>query len=140
LSTFVLDCSVTASWCFEDEAEGYADRVLESIQSNEALVPQLWLLELGNTMVMAERTDRLTEKETVRFLSLVESLPIQVTQWLNMDLSRLMVSLAREHQLSVYDANYLWLAMEEDYPLATLDESLQKACERSGVENYDPTR
>lgn len=125
---FVLDCSVTASWCFEDESAGYADEVLGALEKNQALVPQLWFLEIGNVLVVAERQDRLTEKEIHRFLSLLEELPIQEAQKINLELTRTMVSLAREHSLSVYDTNYLWLAMTEDLPLASLDESLRRAC------------
>lgn len=137
MAEVVLDCSVTAAWCFEDEAAGYADRVLETLKSSEALVPQLWLLELGNVLVVAERRGRLREKDTVRFLSLVGSLPIEVVQWLNLELTRSIQSIARRHDLSVYDANYLWLAMEEDLPLATLDEDLRETCRTTGVPVFE---
>lgn len=138
MSRFVLDCSVTASWCFEDEAEGYGDNVLQSLGDGEAVVPQLWLLELGNVLVTAQRQDRLTEQEGVRFLSLVKSLPIEVARWLDLDLIRSMLPLAREYDLSVYDANYLWIAMEKDLPLATLNEGLKDACRQTGVAVFDP--
>jgi predicted nucleic acid-binding protein len=135
---FVLDCSVTAAWCFEDEASGYADSVLETLDSTEAVVPQLWLLELGNVLVVAERQSRLKEKETVRFLSLIRSLPIEVVQWLNLDVAQSILDVARDHGLSMYDSNYLWISMEEGIPLATLDESLREACEDIGVTVFRP--
>jgi hypothetical protein len=33
---FVLDCSVTITWCFEDEASEYADSVHEALAEDSA--------------------------------------------------------------------------------------------------------
>jgi predicted nucleic acid-binding protein len=81
---FVLDCSITVAWCFEGEESSYADWVLDQFQTASAMVPQLWLLEVGNVLVTAERKGRITESESVRFLSLLESLPIEISQWLDL--------------------------------------------------------
>jgi len=47
-------------------------------------------------------------------------------------------ALAREHQLSTYDASYLDLAMRRGLPLATLDKSLRRAAGRCGVPLFKP--
>jgi predicted nucleic acid-binding protein len=44
------------------------------------------------------------------------------------------LGLAREHQLSVYDATYLELALRLGLPLATLDARLRDAATRVGVQ------
>ena len=44
-----------------------------------------------------------------------------------------LMSLARERNLTVYDAAYLELAMREGLPLATLDRALEKAAIAEGV-------
>jgi predicted nucleic acid-binding protein len=41
--------------------------------------------------------------------------------------------LAQTHQLSVYDAVYLGLALKKHLPLATLDNRLAAACGTAGV-------
>ena len=41
---FVLDCSVTLAWCFQDETNPYADDVLERLNLESAVVPSLWPL------------------------------------------------------------------------------------------------
>ncbi len=41
--------------------------------------------------------------------------------------------LAEQHNLTVYDATYLWLAMDIDGELATLDKDLVRAAEAEGV-------
>lgn len=59
---FVLDCSVTMGWCFEDEQSEYCDEVLSSLTAAEAVVPVLWLCEVVNVLAVAERRNRITEK------------------------------------------------------------------------------
>ena len=41
--------------------------------------------------------------------------------------------LAERHRLSVYDATYLWLAIDVDGELATFDRALATAAEAEGV-------
>ena len=47
--------------------------------------------------------------------------------------------LAERHGLSVYDATYLWLAIDIDAELATLDADLARAAEAEGVPLAIPT-
>jgi predicted nucleic acid-binding protein len=44
------------------------------------------------------------------------------------------IVLADRHTLSVYDATYLWLAMDVDGELATFDKALIRAAKAEGVE------
>jgi predicted nucleic acid-binding protein len=44
--------------------------------------------------------------------------------------------LAREYNLSAYDAAYLELAIRYDAPLATLDGKLQRAAQQAGVNTF----
>jgi predicted nucleic acid-binding protein len=46
---------------------------------------------------------------------------------------RFALGLAARHGLSVYDATYLWLAIDIDGELATLDQDLARAAEVEGV-------
>lgn len=135
---FVVDASVVMSWCFEDEGNGYAETVLESLESAAALAPAIWPLEVGNVLLVAERKKRLDQAASVRFLSLLGSLPITVEQEPPERMCKEILSLARAHALSTYDACYLDLAMRLALPLATLDAALAKAARKSGVPPYTP--
>jgi len=137
---FVVDNSVVMSWCFEDEGNSYAEAVLESLESAEALVPAIWPLEVGNVLLVAERKKRLSHAAVVRFLALLGGLPITVEQETPERMLKEIVSLAREHGLSTYDASYLDLAMRFDLPLATQDASLAKAAEKCKVPAFEPAR
>jgi len=137
---FVVDNSVVMSWCFEDEGNRYAEAVLESLESAEAFVPAIWPLEVGNVLLVAERKKRLTQAAVVRFLALLGGLPVTVEQETPERMLKDIVSLAREHGLSTYDASYLDLAMRFDLPIATLDASLVKAAKKCKVPAFDPAR
>ncbi|MDX8411251.1 MAG: type II toxin-antitoxin system VapC family toxin, partial [Mariprofundaceae bacterium] len=130
---FVLDNSIVMSWCFEDESNALADAVLESFQQSKALVPAIWPLEVGNVLLVAERGGRLSEADSTRFLSMLSSLPIQSEMETPQRAMSNILFLAREHQLSTYDASYLDLAMREGVPVATLDKGLRHAAKRCRV-------
>ena len=131
---FVIDNSVVMAWCFEDETDEYASTILESLEDGEALVPAIWPLEVGNVLLVAERKGRLGKADAVRFLELIGSLPIVVEQESPMRMLTEIFALARELNLSTYDASYLDLAMRLGLPVATRDHSLTKAARSCRVE------
>lgn len=131
---FVLDASVTLAWCFEDEWARPAEAILDLLESREALVPPLWLLEVGGALLGAERRNRLATAEVTYFLELLRSLPIHLIEGLERERAwGEILHLARTYQLSTYDATYLDLAMRNGLPLATLDHALQQAAAQVGV-------
>jgi predicted nucleic acid-binding protein len=131
VSGLVLDCSVAAAWCFDDEASPETDAVLTRVREERAFVPYLFHLEIANVLVGAERRGRITASGTANRLSLIATLPI------SMDLeprSALDIAdLARATQLTVYDASYLDLSLRRGLALATKDRQLQAAARRLGV-------
>ena len=135
---FVLDCSLTVAWFFEDEADAYARAVEDSLHTASALVPALWPLEVANALLMGERRKRATEAKVTTFLGLLKSLPIILDDETETRAWQRSIQLARTHQLSVYDAAYLELALRRGLPLATLDDRLKSAADASGVPNYEP--
>jgi predicted nucleic acid-binding protein len=139
-SQFVMDNSVVMSWCFEDEGNSYAEAVLESLETGKAFVPAIWPLEAGNVLLVAERKKRLRHASAVRFLALLSGLPISVEQEPPDRMLKEILSLAREHELSTYDASYLDLAMRLDLPISTLDTSLLKAAGKCEVPIYASLR
>lgn len=127
---YVLDASVTMAWCFDDESAALAERALDLLVEDEALVPSLWTYEIANVVAVAHRRDRLTEAAATRFVDLLQQLPIVVSG--DVDLAAL-VDAARRHGLSAYGAAYLTLAAQHGLPLATLDERLAARAVEAGV-------
>ncbi len=132
---FVLDCSVTLTWFFEDEDNPYAMSVLDSLTETEAIVPVIWTLEVPNGLLMAERRGRLTTDKTGQAIELLKKLNIRVDAW--EDGMQSLLSLARDFKLTAYDAAYLELAKRCRVPLATSDRALIEAARLSDVQLVD---
>lgn len=130
---FVLDASITLSWAFEDEASAYADRVLESLSDMQAFVPAIWPLEVTNALLVAQRRGRVDDLRIERFLTLLQRLPITVSVVSATTVFDEVLRMARQHQLSTYDASYLQLAIQMRLPLATQDNPLRQAMQQCGV-------
>ena len=130
---FVLDCSVTMAWCFDDEATPYTDGVRDSLADIRAVVPSIWPLEAANAIIMGERRKRLDEARSRRFFVLLEALPIILDEVTGTRAFGDILHLARSYQLSAYDAAYLELAIRRGLPLACLDGKLKTAAAAAGV-------
>ncbi|MDA1107141.1 MAG: type II toxin-antitoxin system VapC family toxin [Proteobacteria bacterium] len=129
----VLDCSVTMAWAFDDENDAYADGILTLLEQGQALAPSIWPLEVANTLLMGERRGRLTEAKTRWFIGKLKGLRVTVDAVGPNQIFGTLLSLAREHKLSSYDAAYLDLALREGLPLATRDQKLRLAARHCGV-------
>ena len=130
MSGLVVDASVAAAWLFDDEAEPRGDRVLERLEDEGALVPQLWHLEVRNCLLVAERGARLSTGEVMDRLDALRKLPIITDAEPDLQSA---FDLARAHGLSFYDAIYLELAKRQSAELATLDGALTRAAAAEGV-------
>ncbi len=131
--TFVLDNSVVMSWCFKDETNQYADAVLDQLSKATAIVPSIWPLEVVNVLLVAERSKRLQQADSVRFITLLLQLPIEVEHEWPEKIMKDLLALGRAKKLSSYDASYLDLAMRKDCPIATLDKRIRDAAEDISV-------
>jgi predicted nucleic acid-binding protein len=133
VTRLVVDCSVTMGWCFESEADEYADAVLRALRDGEAVVPALWTLEVANVLLVAERRRRIGRADSDRFLRLLAALPIVMAEPLALRHLDTLLPRARELRLSAYDAAYLHVAIEQRLPLATRDRALRAAATAAGV-------
>ena len=121
---FVIDASIVAAWALQDEESSHAAEALERLRGEPALAPALLFFEVRNVLLVNERRGRLTEVQSAQFLRALARLPIRIDR--SPDEAQLM-TLARRHRLTVYDAAYLELALRERLPLVTLDARLEAA-------------
>ncbi len=133
MTAFVVDCSVTVTWCFEDEATPASDGLLDRLGEDSAAAPAIWPLELGNVLVMAERRGRIDAAQLAEFVALVRELPVAIDQETPQRALDEVLALARTEGLTTYDASYLELAMRLGVPLATQDKELRQAAEKLGT-------
>jgi predicted nucleic acid-binding protein len=127
--TFVVDASIVVAWAF-DEVNAAASEARERMRREAAVAPALWWFEVRNALVQGERRGRFTEFRTARFLRDISRLTITVDRAPS---EHSVLTLARRHRLTVYDAAYLELALREGLPMATLDEALAGAARSEGV-------
>lgn len=133
-TAFIIDCSVTMVWCFPDEATPASSRLQDRLADETALVPAHWFLEVTNVLAMAENRKRITAAQSTEFLSLLETLDIEVDDEAARRAFAHLLPLCRSHRLTSYDAAYLELALRRRLPLASLDVELRKGARALGVE------
>jgi predicted nucleic acid-binding protein len=130
---FVLDASITLSWCFSDEATTTTIALLERLEFESAIVPELWSLEVGNILITDEKRKRISYANIKEFLALLENLNIEIDTETASRGFRDIIFLAHSEKLTTYDAAYLELAMRSGLPLATKDTALIQVAKRVGV-------
>jgi predicted nucleic acid-binding protein len=132
VSDFVLDASVALGWAVDDPEPDGAREIRESFLSGRiAIVPSLWVLEIANGLVQAERRGQLDLAEVERARDLSNYIEVHTDS--PRAGFREIQEIARRHHISAYDAAYLFLALQQRLPLATLDGSLTVAARKSGV-------
>ena len=135
MSLLVIDASIAAAWLFDDEEDRRADAALTRIETDTALVPRLWHLEVRSALLAAERRGRIRADEVDDRLRFLQELPVRTDVEPNLADA---FALARTRRLSYYDALYLELARRRGAALATLDAALARAADAEGVPPVDP--
>jgi predicted nucleic acid-binding protein len=129
----VLDSSSTLARAFPDERTAAILEVFDFIAQFGAVVPQLWHIEVANSLNVGIRRGRITMDNRSGILADLEELPILTDRETSDRAWHETLALADRHRLTVYDATYLELALRLSLPLATLDGDLRKAAQREGV-------
>lgn len=134
-SGFVVDASVSAAWFLPDEANPRTEAALLATATHEVWVPALWLLEMGNLLLSAQRRKRISADKRRELAVAASALRIKVDR--EPVGIRTIDEIAARHGLTAYDAAYLELAMRRGIPLATQHDALIAAMARAGVPAAD---
>lgn len=131
----VRDASMASAWCFPDERSARTEALLSALaEDTAAAAPRVFAYEVRNVILQGLRRQRLAENDATQFLCVLGDLPIQLLDPHSYD-DVLLV--ARQFDLSFYDAAYLELAQRLGLPLATLDARLAAAASKAGVRLYE---
>ena len=134
MSQLVIDASVTLSWLLPDEGGGDALRVQNELMSAESVwVPAHWKLEVANALWMAERRKRLDGSGVSKAVALFTQLPVTIDNETNARAASETLAIARQNEISVYDAAYLELAARRGAGIASLDGPLRKVAHKLGL-------
>ena len=132
-ASFIIDCSITMTWCFRDEATEASSRIQERLASETALVPGHWFLEVANVLAMAEKRRRITSAKSDEFVRLLQLMDFEVNDEGPGRAFEHVLPLCRAQGLTSYDAAYLDVALRHRLPLATLDKDLRAAARKLGI-------
>jgi predicted nucleic acid-binding protein len=132
--SFVLDASVTLAWHFEDEASAEVRSAAHRAFADGVAVPQHWLLEVFSGLLRGERRNRASPVRSQEFVAFLQDLSTETDDIDPDRVVSVLLPMARDQRLSLYDAAYLELASRRRLPLATLDSSLVRAASAIGVE------
>jgi predicted nucleic acid-binding protein len=132
--TVVLGASMAITWLFDDERTETTHQVMMRIVANSAIVPSLWRLEIANMLRGAVRRKRCDEDFVSRSLARLDRFRIDIDNETDLHAWKQTRVLSREHDLTIYDAAYLELALRKHFPLASCDSDLIAAARRCAVE------
>ena len=124
----VLDASAAMALLLtEEHGEEVAELLRGTISVNgQVFVPALFWYELGNGLLAAQRTGRITARAISAAVSGFNRLPIVTHLQNGFSLADRVLALARENQLTCHDASYLELALRFEAPLKSFDTHLRK--------------
>jgi predicted nucleic acid-binding protein len=129
----VIDSSITLNWVLYDEHTPESDELFDLVSQRGALVPSLWRLEIANALQVAVRRKRIDAVYRDRCIQELQQLPIQVDSETDKQAWNATLRLSEHHNITVYDAAYLELALRRCLPLATRDQRLAKAACEAGA-------
>ncbi len=139
MKAFVLDCSVTMAWCFEDEANEETEHALALLEEMTAIVPPIWSIEVMNALRVAERKNRIDISSADKFICFLNDLPIHLDTSFSHLFNEKILTISRKHSLSTYDAAYLEIALRSNIPMISFDKDLCVAAKKEGVKLlFDP--
>ncbi len=134
MAVFIVDASAALAWCFEDEANSWADGLLERLRhGDQIVVPAHWPAEILNGLLVASRRKRIKPDQPGFLWDELARLPIEMEPALTSSQARIALALAEKHRLTVYDAAYMELADRRQLPLGTLDAELRTAAQVEGI-------
>src|SRR5258708_2872842 len=122
LVALVVDASVTLAWFLEGERTGFSEALFDQVERVELWAPAIWLLEVPNALLVAERKKRIQREMRIEALERASALGIRIdTAPVDM---KTISALAERRGLRTYDAPYPECAMREQFDLAAPDPPL----------------
>jgi predicted nucleic acid-binding protein len=128
-----LDALVAMSAVLDEASADLARAILRRVAEAGALVPNLWHLEVGQALLVAEQQLRIDTTGRQRAQTLPLDLPVTVDAETSSRAMRDTATIAAGQRLSLYDAAYLELGRRCELPLATFDTNLRRAASAIGV-------
>lgn len=131
--TVVVDSSVALNWVMPDEDRALSETLMDGVASTGAVVPPLFRIEVGNSLLVGVRRNRISADYIHDALVLIRELPLRIDDSGADHVWSSTIEIAAAFGLTLYDAIYLELAVRLELPLATLDANLARAAKIAGL-------
>ncbi len=126
-----IDASVVIARLLGEPRPAWVDGLIaDAVAGRTGLIaPSLMWLEVGNRLA---RSPQMTDERALEGMLRVDALPIEVIEVDRPQRLRAL-QLARQYDLTIYDAVYLAVADAARAPLVTLDRELEQAAQEMGL-------
>ena len=128
-----IDASASLAWSFRDQQTPALLKLADRVVEQGAIAPQLWPIEVAHVVIRAKRRSQISGQEQDAILAKLSSLDVVIDNQTASQIWQATIMLAIKHNLTVYDATYLELAVRQKLPLATLDSELIVAARAEGL-------
>ena len=135
MTKLVIDASAAASWLLASQATSSATDFLDRIESFELVAPHVFQWEIGNLLV--RQTRREPGFDLAGAFAVLDSLRIAHAPPVGREGVQALAHIAAARGLGLFDAGYLWLAMERDGALVSRDGELLAAATAAGLPVFD---
>ena len=115
-----------------------AAEIMSRVAVEGGIVPELWHLEIGNTVLTHVRRQRIPADLAPRLISRLRDLPVTIDSETSRHAWDTTMRLAITRGLTLYDGAYLELALRLHLPLASFDKALRRAAEAEQVVLANP--
>lgn len=120
----IVDCTAIADFFIgEAEIQKAAQSLLEL--DPEWVSPVLWRYEFGNVLRSQVRAGKISVKLMSRYLRAAENIVLESVVELD---SVAVGEIAHAHELSFYDASYVWLGQVRGISFYSRDDKLRRKC------------
>ncbi len=128
MSDFILDASVALACVLPDEKTPDLVYWIDTLLiRGDALVPAHWWAEVGNGLLMAARRNRITNAVVETSLQDLIDFDVFISEQLASEQILDTAKISQAHNLTMYDAFYVKLALETELPLVAFDRKMTAA-------------
>ena len=122
----VLDASLAIAWLLREHQYGAAD-AYDLLAESSFVVPSHWPIEIGNALRSNLRSGRISSDIVDTIAEYLEEFDIAIEPPIPLAEIRPLLHFAVAHELTVYDATYVQLALQQSASLATVDAEMRQA-------------
>jgi predicted nucleic acid-binding protein len=129
----VVDASLMVAWLLQEDDIRIVPDIYESLPELDIIVPPHWPVEVANALLTNVRRRRLVIEDLETLLEGLSVFRISFDEALTIDQMSVLTLFAASQNLTVYDARYVHLALEENIALATFDTAMRVAAQSLNI-------